>query len=389
MNTTGGVIRNNNKNNVISATDENDASTDHHVVVQTALLPVAGNWFGDNDGFDGIGVYDVTTAMFQLKANLSDGPPDVSFRFGPIDPTARPIAGDWEGTGVTGVGVYFGSTGTVLLRLDERRNVSYLFGPPGNDWWPVASDWTGGGKASIGLFDRETSMFYLRYVNAAGPADTQFQFGAPSQGAYPVAGSWDGATAAHSGIGIFVGTGFFELKHNLTGGAADLGYSMSVPGSEYDTEVQKPSPWLPVAGRWRPSRCRKFDDGTSLSDPPTWADGAVFYQLRIELFTTEGTFDAAIPHLSYVASLGVTCIVLLPVAEARVPGQPVTPRTIFYGVLRPDVIDATLGGGAGLARFVSACHALGMKVRCLQRHDPFQSQFWIVLSTTISSLCNI
>ena len=118
-----------------------------------------------------------------------------------------------------------------------------------------------------------------------------------------------------------------------------------------------------MVGRWRPSQCRRFDQGTSLSDPPAWADGAVFYQLRIELFTSEGTFDAAIPRLAYVASLGVTCVVLLPVAEARVPGQPVTARTIFYGVLRPDVIDATLGGGEGLRRFVDACHTLGMKVR--------------------------
>lgn len=152
-------------------------------------------------------------------------------------------------------------------------------------------------------------------------------------------------------------------RFNLTGGGADLTYWLSNPTTDYDVIAERANPGLPVVGRWRPSRCRTYQAGTSAANPPVWADGAVFFQLRIELFTAEGTFSAAVSHLDYVASLGVTAIVLLPVAEARVPGQhPITPRTIFYGVLRPDVVDATLGGGAGLKAFVAACHARGIAV---------------------------
>jgi hypothetical protein len=92
----------------------------------STLLPIAGNWFGSNDGFDGVGVYSAETGTFMLKGNLTAGPPDSVFRFGPVDVTARPIAGDWEGTGTTSVGLYYGSTGTVVLRLDANRNVSYV-----------------------------------------------------------------------------------------------------------------------------------------------------------------------------------------------------------------------------------------------------------------------
>jgi hypothetical protein len=44
------------------------------------------------------------------------------------------------------------------------------------------------------------------------------------------------------------------------------------------------------------------------------------------------------------------------------PGEPIGPNTVLYAVRRPDVVEANLGGGAGLARFVSAAHAVGLKV---------------------------
>lgn len=54
-------------------------------------LPVAGDWVGS--GFDGVGIYDVDTATFQLKVALTDGPADYTVQFGHPDPTAKPIAG--------------------------------------------------------------------------------------------------------------------------------------------------------------------------------------------------------------------------------------------------------------------------------------------------------
>jgi hypothetical protein len=88
----------------------------------------------------------------------------------------------------------------------------------------------------------------------------------------------------------------------------------------------------------------------------------VFYNMRVEVFTPEGTFAAAASRLDYVQSLGVTAVLLLPVSQGLFPGQAGSPHNNFYGVLRPDVIEPTLGGGAGLKSFVDACHSRGMKV---------------------------
>ena len=117
-----------------------------------------------------------------------------------------------------------------------------------------------------------------------------------------------------------------------------------------------------MAGRWAPTHCRAFTQSTSPADPPAWAAGAVFYQLRIETFSPEGTFDGAVARLNYLAALGVTVIVTTPVAEGVPPGKPIGPNTVLYAVRRPDVVEANLGGGDGLAQFVSAAHALGLRV---------------------------
>ena len=58
----------------------------------------------------------------------------------------------------------------------------------------------------------------------------------------------------------------------------------------------------------------------------------------------------------------MTALVTTPVAEGVPPGQGIGPNTILYGVRRPDVVEGALGGGAGLARFVAAAHALGLRV---------------------------
>jgi hypothetical protein len=194
-------------------------------------LPVAGNWDGAGDAWQGVGVYDVRTSSFMLRNSLTSGPADHTLQFGAPDPTARPIAGDWDGSGQDSVGLYFGSTGMVLLRLgvgSRAANITFPFGPAGNSWWPIAGDWTGDGKASVGLYDPVKSTFYLRNTTSAGPADITIQYGAPNLDSMPVAGRWAGSPFQFDSIGIVQPGPFFELKYALAGGGADLGYTMSV-----------------------------------------------------------------------------------------------------------------------------------------------------------------
>ena len=56
-------------------------------------LPVAGDW--DGDGRDGVGIYDPRKAVFGLRNALTEGPAEVSFRFGAPRGGWLPLAGAW------------------------------------------------------------------------------------------------------------------------------------------------------------------------------------------------------------------------------------------------------------------------------------------------------
>jgi malto-oligosyltrehalose trehalohydrolase len=96
-----------------------------------------------------------------------------------------------------------------------------------------------------------------------------------------------------------------------------------------------------------------------------WTDGAwrgrpweeaVVYELHIGSFTPEGTFRAAIGKLDHLASLGVTAIEIMPVAEF--PGR----RNWGYDGVLPYAPDASYGRPEDLKALVEAAHARGIGV---------------------------
>ncbi|HEY0870363.1 MAG TPA: malto-oligosyltrehalose trehalohydrolase, partial [Acidothermaceae bacterium] len=126
------------------------------------------------------------------------------------------------------------------------------------------------------------------------------------------------------------------------------------------------------------------DDGQLLPDPrsrrqPTgvhgpsafyddtfeWTDGSwegralpgtVFYELHIGTFTDEGTFDAAIKRLDYLADLGVTHLELLPINDFNGLWNWGYDGVLWYAT------HEAYGGPDGLKRFVNACHRRGLAV---------------------------
>ncbi|MFL5302546.1 MAG: malto-oligosyltrehalose trehalohydrolase [Anaeromyxobacteraceae bacterium] len=84
----------------------------------------------------------------------------------------------------------------------------------------------------------------------------------------------------------------------------------------------------------------------------------VFYELHVGTFTTDGTLDAAIARLPDLASLGVTCVELLPIQPF--PGS----RNWGYDGVFPYAVHEAYGGPEALARFVDAAHGHGLGV-CL------------------------
>jgi malto-oligosyltrehalose trehalohydrolase len=83
---------------------------------------------------------------------------------------------------------------------------------------------------------------------------------------------------------------------------------------------------------------------------------AMLYELHIGTFTAEGTFRAAIDKLEHLASLGVTGIEIMPIADF--PGQ----RDWGYDGTLPFAPDATYGRPDDLKALVDAAHARGLMV---------------------------
>ena len=135
------------------------------------------------------------------------------------------------------------------------------------------------------------------------------------------------------------------------------------PGSLYlyrlDGAVERPDP----ASRFQP---RDVHGPSEVVDPGfPWEDGGwsggplpdyIIYEIHVGTFTPEGTFDAVIPHLEYLADLGVTAVEIMPVAQF--PGG----RNWGYDGVYPYAVQGSYGGPEGLKRLVDGCHRHGLAV---------------------------
>ncbi|MBI2534195.1 MAG: malto-oligosyltrehalose trehalohydrolase [Deltaproteobacteria bacterium] len=82
----------------------------------------------------------------------------------------------------------------------------------------------------------------------------------------------------------------------------------------------------------------------------------ILYELHVGTLTSEGTFDAIVPHLPELKDLGITAIELMPVAQF--PGS----RNWGYDGVQPFAVQHSYGGPQGLKRLVNACHKVGLSV---------------------------
>ena len=75
-----------------------------------------------------------------------------------------PVTGDWDGDGVTDLGVYDSATATYTLRLVSSAGVvsrvQVLLGAPG--FLPVVGDWDANGITDLGVWDPGTATFTMR-----------------------------------------------------------------------------------------------------------------------------------------------------------------------------------------------------------------------------------
>src|SRR5687768_3032346 len=146
------------------------------------------------------------------------------------------------------------------------------------------------------------------------------------------------------------GGGVYEARVEGVGPGAD--YVYVVNGSERPDPVSRFQP----AGVHGPSRVVAPEEfewtdegwrGVALKD-------YVLYELHTGTFTPEGTFEAVIPKLAHLKSLGVTAVELMPVAEF--PGA----RNWGYDGAHPYAPQSTYGGPEGLKKLIDACHREGL-----------------------------
>ncbi len=158
-------------------------------------------------------------------------------------------------------------------------------------------------------------------------------------------------------------------RHVLNGPDEAGWYSVEVegasPGDDYaysldggDPRPDPRSPWQPE-GVHGPSRL--VDHAAFGWTDDAWRGGvglaeAVVYELHIDTFSPEATYDGAVPRLDHLVDLGVTAIELLPVVEY--PGR------WGWGYDGVDLYAPNSGDGGpeGLKRLVDAAHGKGLSV---------------------------
>ena len=60
-------------------------------------------------------------------------------------------------------------------------DTTFVYGPSGQELMAVAGDWDGDGKTGVGLYNQATGVWYLRNANSSGAADIVFSFGPTGQ----------------------------------------------------------------------------------------------------------------------------------------------------------------------------------------------------------------
>lgn len=148
--------------------------------------------------------------------------------------------------------------------------------------------------------------------------------------------------------------GFWRVEVNEAGTGTDYGYLIDSDSTPY------PDP----RSQWQPhgvhGLSRIYDQGAF-----AWSDArfqaiplssGIVYELHVGTFTEQGTLDAAIEKLDYLAELGITHVELMPVASFAGRHGWGYDGVALYAVHEP------YGGPDALKRFVNAAHAKGLAV---------------------------
>jgi hypothetical protein len=190
--------------------------------------PVAGDW--DGDEIDGIGFLRPLQKKFYLDNDL-DGVADKVVSLGGVGDL--PVSGDWDGDGVDGIGYLRPLQKKFFLdnNCDGTVDRTVSFGRFSDK--PVCGDWDADGIDTWGVFRPIDNTFRLD-VDGDGTEDIAFSMG--QSGDRPVAGDWD--ADGSFGAGTFTTPDrLFRLCNGLDG-IVDMTMSLERKNG------------LPISGCW-------------------------------------------------------------------------------------------------------------------------------------------
>ena len=201
--------------------------------------PIMGDW--DCSGTDTPGLYRQSDGYVYLRNSNTQGNADIRFYFG--NPGDIPIAGDFNGDGCDTVSIYRQSEGRVYLINKLGANdgglgaadYDYYFGNPGDK--PFVGDFDGDGMSTVGLHRESTGLVYFRNSNTQGVAEFEFYFGDP--GDRLIAGDWSYDGMDTPAVYRPMDRTFY-LRYTNTQGNADEQFTWGQ------------SRWLPVTGYFGP-----------------------------------------------------------------------------------------------------------------------------------------
>jgi len=184
-----------------------------------------------------IGVFRPSTHMFYLRPAGYPATPVTVIDWGAS--TDIPVTGYWNSSMTGGVGVYRPSAHTFYLRSTFSIFYQYIVFNRIINWGastdlPVTGDWNGDGITEVGVFRPSTHMFYLRPAEYPSTSATAINWGASTD--IPVTGDWnaDGITD----VGVYRPSAhMFYLRNGTT-----IWTTTAINwGSSTD---------LPVSGKW-------------------------------------------------------------------------------------------------------------------------------------------
>ncbi|MDZ4802075.1 MAG: SBBP repeat-containing protein [Bryobacteraceae bacterium] len=198
---------------------------------------VAGDWNGD--GITKVGVFLNGTWILDMNNSRRLDAGDLIFQWGTAGTT--PVVGDWDGDGTTNVGVF--TAGNWYLDLNGNRQLdggeAFAWGPVTGT--PMVGDWNGSGKTKVGSYNPANGVWILDTNGDKTyqfPSDFHFQWG--TAGFTPLVGDFFGRGVDN--VAVYRTGQFWIESGDGFSNVADLNFTL-IPSSS----------GTPVVGDWNNS----------------------------------------------------------------------------------------------------------------------------------------